>query len=137
MKQSGMTAIHYAAFNGDLQLLRELVAYGADIHIKNDTGMSALQFAAQGNQAAVITYLLDCHKFDIDQADAKRSSALHWAIFNSNELALSFLLARNPNVNAKDVKGVTPLHLAVVSAEKQISLIRMLLMHGADPHIKD
>ena len=85
----------------------------------------------------MITYLLDYHHFDINQVDAKHSSALHWAIFNSNELALSFLLARNPNVNARDVKGVTPLHLAVVSTEMQMSLIRMLLMHGADPHIED
>jgi len=37
-----MTAIHYAAFNGDMALLRDLVQYGADIYMKNDTGMSAL-----------------------------------------------------------------------------------------------
>ena len=36
---------------------------------KNDTGISALQFAAQGNQAAVITYLLDVHGFDINEVD--------------------------------------------------------------------
>jgi len=29
------------------------------------------------------------------------------------------------------------MHLAVVSTEMQMSLIRMLLMHGADPHIVD
>jgi len=75
--------------------------------------MSALQFAAQGNQAAVITYLLDVHNFDINQVDGKQSSALHWAIFNTNEIALQFLLARNPDVNLQDIKGVTPLHLAV------------------------
>jgi ankyrin repeat protein len=48
-RQSGMTAIHYAAFNGDMITIRELVANGANISQRNDTGMSALQFAAQGN----------------------------------------------------------------------------------------
>lgn len=64
-----MTAIHFAAFNGDLKILKELVAYGGDVSQKNDTGISALQFAAQGNQAAVITYLLDVHGFDINEVD--------------------------------------------------------------------
>ena len=58
-KESGMAAIHYVAFNGDLQLMKELIANGADPRQKNDTGMTALQFAAQGNQPAIITYLLD------------------------------------------------------------------------------
>ena len=125
-----MSAIHYAAFTGDLSLIKLMISNGGDIFQKNDTGMTALQFAAQGNQAAVITYLLDEHKFDINQVDSKQSSALHWAIFNSNEIALSFLLARNPNVNLQDMKGVTPLHLAVESSRHigTTSLIRMLLM---------
>lgn len=135
-KQSGMSAIHYAAFTGDLSLMRELVARGADVRIKNQTGMSVLQFAAQGNQAAVITYLLDCHGFDINEVDSKNSSAVHWAIFNAQELALKFLLARGPRINEADIKGITPLHLAVLSGEqdKTTLLIRMLLMRGANPH---
>ncbi len=66
-----MSAIHYAAFTGDLSLIKLLITNGGDIFQKNDTGMTALQFAAQGNQAAVITYLLDEHKFDINQVDSK------------------------------------------------------------------
>ena len=95
-KESGMAAIHYVAFNGDLQLMKELIANGADPRQKNDTGMTALQFAAQGNQPAIITYLLDYQNIGINEMDNKKSSAVHWAIFNSNELALGFLLARKP-----------------------------------------
>lgn len=64
---------------------------------------------------------------------------MHWAIFNANEVALSFLLARSPDINAQDVKGIAPLHLAVISSEqdKTTSLIRMLLMRGASPYICD
>ena len=94
-----MSAVHYAAFNGDLKLLKELIAHGGNIRQKNDTGISALQFAAQGNQSAIITYLLDVHGFDINEVDNKNNSSVHWATFNSNEHALTFLLARNPDVN--------------------------------------
>ena len=116
-KQSGMTAIHYASFNGDMVLLRELIKYGANVYQTNNTGMSALLFAAQGNQAAVITYLLDCHNFNINEVDSKKSTAVHWVIFNSNETALNYLLARGPEINKQDVKGITPLHLAVLTSE--------------------
>lgn len=87
----------------------------------------------------MITYLLDCHNFDINEVDSKKSSAVHWAIFNANEIALSFLLARGPEINIQDVKGITPLHLAVISSEqeKTTSLIRMLLMRGANPFTCD
>ena len=30
-KQQGMTAVHYASFNGDLRLVKEMIANGADI----------------------------------------------------------------------------------------------------------
>ena len=41
-KQSGMMAQHYAAFTGDVQIMRKLVALGVDIHECNFTGMSVL-----------------------------------------------------------------------------------------------
>ena len=120
--------------------MKELIANGADPLQKNDTGMTALQFAAQGNQPAIITYLIDYQNIGINETDNKKSSAVHWAIFNSNELALGFLLARKPYINNQDVQGLTPLHLAVSSAEgrgRSTILIRMLLMRGADPTICD
>lgn len=94
-----MAAIHYAAYMGDLITFRELVANGVDIHMKNDTGMSALHFAAQNNCSTMITYLLDILDFEINEVDAKHSSAIHWAIWNNHEQALSFLLARKPDIN--------------------------------------
>ena len=41
-----MTAIHYASFNGDMVLLRELIKHGSNVYQTNNTGMSALLFAA-------------------------------------------------------------------------------------------
>ena len=61
--------------------------------------MTALHFAAQNNNAAVINYLIDVKGFDINSVDAKGSTATHWAVFHSHDLALSFLLAKNPNID--------------------------------------
>ena len=134
-----MSAIHYTAFNGDLKLLKELVNYGGNLRQQNDTGISALQFAAQGNQAAVITYLLDVKGFDINESDNRKNSSVHWATYNHNELALSFLLARSPDVNLQDDSGITPLHLAVAQSEqiRSTSIVRLLLMKQANPFITE
>ena len=52
-----LSAVHFAAFNGNLELLRELVIFGADIHSCNHLGMNALHMAAQGDQPSIIYYL--------------------------------------------------------------------------------
>ena len=33
--QNGFTAIHYACYRGDHDILKQLQKYGADIHVKN------------------------------------------------------------------------------------------------------
>ena len=59
---------------------------------------------------------------------------MHWASFAGAELALAYLVAWGANVNEYDSKGLTPLHLAVKTAEdiKSTKSIRLLLLKGAD-----
>ena len=59
---------------------------------------------------------------------------MHWAAFSGSEMALSFILAWQPDIDAKDAKGLTPLHLAVKSSEDLLSTrsLRHLLIKGAD-----
>ena len=53
---------------------KNLVQNGADIHMRDSNGMTALHFAAQSNfvvsnHIGVIIYLLDCHNYDINVLD--------------------------------------------------------------------
>ncbi len=63
---------------------------------------------------------------------------MHWAAFSGAELSLSYILAWDADVNAKDSKGLSPLHLAVKSSEDLLSTrsIRHLLIKGADRNIR-
>lgn len=54
---------------------------------------------------------------NINSKDRKESTPLHWAAFAGAELALSYIVAWDADVNAVDSKGLTPLHLAVKSSE--------------------
>lgn len=50
----------YAAFHGDLQLVKDALAEGADIYATEpETGLSALHLAAGSNHLAVARYLIE------------------------------------------------------------------------------
>lgn len=76
---------------------------------------------------------------DINITDNKLSTPLHWACYSRAEVALNYILSLNPNLDAKDQKGLTPLHLAVKSVEqlKSTRPVRALLIKGADRMVKD
>mmetsp|Transcript_25656 Transcript_25656/g.19407 ORF Transcript_25656/g.19407 Transcript_25656/m.19407 type:complete len:98 (+) Transcript_25656:618-911(+) len=52
---------------------------------------------------------------------------------------MSYILAQEVDVNARDTKGLTPLHLAVKAAEdlRSSRSIRHLLIKGADRNLAD
>lgn len=54
-------------------------------------------------------------------------------------MALNYILSMNPNIEAQDVQGYTPLHIAVASAEKLGSTrnVKALLLRGAKRDSKD
>lgn len=71
---------------------------------------------------------------NINQTDIRNSTALHWAVYEGNEIAATYLLAWGANVNLHDNDGNTPLHLSIIHAEKEHNsrLTKILLLKGAD-----
>lgn len=76
--KEGFTAIHLAAFNGNLAIVRFLERHGADIYAENNFSLNALHVASQGNQPSTIIYFLN-KNFDINSRDRVKSTPLHWA----------------------------------------------------------
>ena len=54
-------------------------------------------------------------------------------------MALNYILSLKPDLEAKDVRGLTPLHIAVTSVEKMGSTrsVKTLLLRGANRDAKD
>ena len=65
----GMTALHFAAAGGDLEMARMLIDNGAPVNGQSDIGMTPLMFAAQWGRADVVSMLLE------EGADASLVSA--------------------------------------------------------------
>ncbi|EKX50012.1 hypothetical protein GUITHDRAFT_41742, partial [Guillardia theta CCMP2712] len=54
----GRTALHFAAWNGNLKMVRLLVASGSPLNAKTIDGKRAIRCAADRNHADVVNYLL-------------------------------------------------------------------------------
>jgi palmitoyltransferase len=113
--EQGYTAIHYASYRGNIEVINLLVNNGADIEVSNKRGLNVLHMACQGNQPASLIYFKEKVSLNIQSVDDMGSTPLHWACYTGSENAVSFLLSWKINVNAQDREGLTALHLAVMS----------------------
>jgi len=132
----GYTPIHYASYRGNIEIIKYLVEYGADINVVNKKGLNVMHLASQGDRPNSLVYFKEYHNINIELRDGLGSTALHWATYTSSNSSLQFLLSfEGINVNAQDVEGYTPLHLSVMA--KKPSIIKKLLQYNADRTIKD
>lgn len=112
----GGVTLHRAAAHSP-QILDLVINHGGDINVRTKTGATPLHVAASINPYKLIYP---------DRADRHRL----------NTEAYRHLLGK-PGVllNAKDIKGCTPLHRAVNS--DSLEKIKLLLEHGADFSVKE
>ena len=113
--EQGYSALHYAAYRGNIEIINKLIDNGAQVEVVNKRGLNVLHMSAQGNQPSSLLYFKEKFSFDIQSVDDMGSTPLHWACYTGSENAVIFLLSWNPLVNAQDREGLTPLHLAIMS----------------------
>ena len=63
---------------------------------------------------------------------------MHWAVHCKSKLILEYILAHEQDLEAKDKFGHTPLHHAIITLDKDQSLlfVKTLLSRGADAKTK-
>ncbi|XP_057323819.1 putative ankyrin repeat protein RF_0381 isoform X2 [Microplitis mediator] len=153
----GMTPLHSAAQTENSKIVDSLLNKNADITAVDIKGMTALHFAAEVGHLDIIKNLLK-YEPNADAIDEFNSTLLHGAakygyldtincvngegstallIAISHSLSLEFiqeLLTFGADVNYRNTKGETALHIA--SKMKQREIIEILLRYGADINIK-
>ena len=113
--EQGYTALHYAAYRGNIELINILISNGAQIDIMNKRGLNVMHMSSQGNQPTSLVYFKEKYQLDIHSIDGMGSTPLHWACYTGSENSVLFLLTWSNKVNVQDREGLTPLHLAVMS----------------------
>jgi ankyrin repeat protein len=125
----GTSALHWAVYHNDVDLIDRLLAMGANPNARNDYGSTPLSLAAVVGNVSVIKKLLQAGA-DVESANADGQTALMIVARTSNIEAASLLVSHGAHVNAREQwRGQTALMWA--AAEAQPAMVQFLVKHHA------
>jgi ankyrin repeat protein len=126
----GATALHWAAYHGDVELAALLLEAGADASATNRNGSAPIWLASTQGDANMIAALLDGGA-DANEALPLGRRPLMLAARSGNVDAVRVLLDHGADPNAReDERGTTALMQAADQGHADV--IAVLIEHGAD-----
>ncbi|MBM3817777.1 MAG: hypothetical protein FJW14_01990 [Acidimicrobiia bacterium] len=144
---NGVTPLIAAASVGSMAVASLLLDRGANpsAAAPGVTGAASALMSAGYNGDAVLTRALLARKADVGAVSGDRSgnvkngavafgevTALHMAVAGGNADAVSLVLDAGAAVDARDVRGMTPLMWAIGTDRPNVRIVRLLLDRGAD-----
>ena len=166
-------SIHEAAKEGNIEAVKQHITAGVDVYAKNSYGQPPFFLAAYRDHKEIVELLIakgadvnareDSGLTSLDQAIARKNNetanilrkhsgksgavySIHFAAAFGNIEEAKRQLAAGANVNAKDKRGMTPLHKAVTQSLRRLvhnirhadlKIIELLVAEGADVNTKD
>ena len=131
----GMTALHWAAETGHLELAEMLIYAGANLGAVTRIGDYApLHLASKAGHPSVVEALLSAGADPGARTSTGEATALHFAAAAGSAGAVVALLEHGAEVNARESQwGQTPLMFG--AASNRVEAIHALIEGGADPAI--
>lgn len=143
--KGGTSVLAQAAGSNNLEVARILIARGAQVNTVDEGGYTPLLIAAgNGDRSAAMVKLLLEHGAQVnvksgDTAEIVKNgpilighlTPLHVAAGQGNYETVEALLNAGADVNARDVRGATPLVLAVATDHANPKVVQLLLAKGA------
>src|SRR5580658_937886 len=126
----GTTALMWACYNGDADLVERLIKAGANVAAVNDYGASALQVAAVLADPRIIKDLLKAG-VNPDSPNAEGQTALMVVARSGNVESAKLLLDAGATVDAREAWG-NQTALMWAASEAHPEMIKLLLDHHAD-----
>lgn len=143
----GNAALTGAARRGDVALCKLLIERGADVKGGDRAGLTPLHQAAASNQPAIVRLLLD-HGADPSAVNSFGGKVRHGevALKNLTPLMLAapygdvsvakMLIDAGADINARDMRGMTALMMALASEHQNKPVVELLIARGADVNAK-
>ena len=133
----GSSALMLAATKGQADVVGRLLSKGADTirRDKEDCGTAILRAVDEGQLGVLETMIK--HRVDIHCLDDRGRTLLHSAAFGGWDDIVRLLLEKGLHKNAKDKKGMTPLHDASRNANDECTVITTLIAFEADTSLED
>lgn len=131
----GMTALHWAAENGDADLAEVLLYAGANVRaVTRLADYTPLHLASRGGRVEVARHLLAAGADPGAKTSTGGVQPLHFAALSGASEVVAMLLRAGADANAaEDTRGQTPLMFA--AAKGRTEALRVLLDGGADASV--
>jgi ankyrin repeat protein len=133
--QQADAALRKAAQDGDLPTVKDLLAKGANVNAKDESGQTALLWVAPARDNPEMVKLLIAKGADVNAKDNEGTTALMIAASQSNPGILAELLLAGADINAQNNAGGTALMAAAFRAN--LDELKILLAKNADLKLKD
>ena len=118
------TALMYAAFNGQTELVKIMIKAGADVNAQDKIGTSPLMFAASAPGAVETVKVLLEAKAEINMVDSNEHfSALMWAAAEGQAESVKFLLSKGADLTLQDIDGDTAESFAAKAGHTAVAQI--------------
>jgi ankyrin repeat protein len=125
----GTTALHWAAHEGEVEVVRALVRAGADVSARNDYGSTPIQEAAVAANTPILETLLKAGA-NVESPNPEGQTVLMVVARTGNVEAAKLLLHHGAKVNATEQWGGQSA-LMWAAAQRQPEMVKLLLAHGA------
>ncbi|AGO14181.1 AaceriAER388Cp [[Ashbya] aceris (nom. inval.)] len=135
-EEERVSGLHWASANNRLNLVRYLIAQGADVNIKGgDLEATPLHWASKSGYVYIVHCLLE-HGADPLMTDRQGYNLLHTSTFSSEIMLIIYVLftGRIP-VDSPDPTGKTALHWAAYQGDP--ATVEVLLKFDANVRVVD
>lgn len=132
INKSGKSAMHLAAENGLVELVRVLLAKGAPANIQTQKDLKApLHITVEKNNLEIIqAFLESSNRPDFNLKNAAGDSPLSLALALGNNELVPALISGGADINSRNGSDQTLLHQAIVKEDSDTAIF--LLEQGAD-----
>lgn len=114
------TTVTYAAWHGHTNILRRLLALGAEADPMNGQGRTPLSYAAWALKAEIVELLLAWDDVRADSVDECGRTPLSYAAEGDSQVVVRLLLAHGARPDLVGIKGKTPISYAEEIGEVEI-----------------
>lgn len=128
------TPLHIAAQGGYIDVVKSLLAFGAEVNARTDTNQTPLHLACIAGHLDVVK-LLVMYKAKVNAKDADQETALHKAAQFGRIAVCQHLLESSAKLDCNDKDNFTPLMMAVWKGQNDI--LQFLIDKGANIFVKD
>ncbi|HTV32218.1 MAG TPA: ankyrin repeat domain-containing protein [Methylocella sp.] len=108
---NSMTPLMKASHAGETEIVRALIAEGADLQARNGDGNNALWLACAGDQLAIMDLLITAG-IDIDNRNDNGATCLMYAASASKPAVVEKLISSGGNLSLETQDGFTALDMA-------------------------